>query len=136
MKSNTFLTVVITFVLTSLMWAVVYHVLSSRTDSGEKMELLDDDCMVAGDGPAINIIGVWEPIEVAQHKIEVSKYGILKVYNGSSVEQYEYEVYENHVSYGITGSFNAKISSDESGNTYLEIYNNVRLAGKYKKIRD
>lgn len=85
-------------------------------------------------------IGYWVPVETSEYIVEISKYNALKIRSKqvSDVvfEDYTYKISGNKITYssdyGREGSFYYKVS--KSGNkTYLEIYDNPKYAGKYRK---
>ncbi len=152
---KTVITVIVTFVLTTLFWVAIGYLTKVNTTNDYSQD----------------IIGKWEPIEVAEHHLEFSKYGtmiqtinlnkamnnIMPQINGMDYEfdkEYPYIIEDNIVSITQNADngyneddkiidFQVAITSDESG-TYLEIYGGTnlyddfygvtKLSGKYKKV--
>ncbi len=58
---KTVITVIVTFVLTTLFWFAIGYLTNANTTNDYSQD----------------IIGRWEPIEVSEHYIEFTKYGTL-----------------------------------------------------------
>lgn len=139
---KTVITVIVTFVLTTLFWIAIGYLTKASTTNDYSQD----------------IIGKWEPIEVAEHHLEFSKYGtmiqtinlnkamnnLLPQINGIDYEfdkEYPYVIEKDVVTITQNAEneddeiidFQVEITSDESG-TYLEIYGVTNLSGKYRKV--
>ena len=105
---------------------------------------------------ATKLVGKWMPIELSQCELEISGYGTLKISYDSNEENdemrvddetskritksYVYELRVNRVVYGVNvnfmgNTFSFNIQDGGRGDMFLEVYNNVLLSGKYRKVK-
>ena len=120
---KTVITVIVTFVLTTLFWFAIGYLTNVNTTNDYSQD----------------IIGKWAPIEVSEHYIEFTKYGTLK--NWTLMTEFPYAIKRDIVTIKqVTNierlqsiDFKFKITTDEDG-TYLEIYDVTNLSGKYRKV--
>lgn len=80
---------------------------------------------------AREIDGKWQPVEGAEHPLEITKYGVAIQYRG----------YTNRVKCNLSGKrLNIQYDkarceiTNENGVYYLEIYNSQEFSGKYKRV--
>lgn len=140
---KTVITVIVTFVLTTLFWYAIGYLTKAITTSDYSQD----------------IIGKWEPVEVAEHLIEFTRYGTMiqrstnpydinqAMHNAmlgldwSLMKEFPYTIKRDIVY--ITQDtdierlqkidFKVNITSNEDG-TFLEIYGVTKLSGKYRKV--
>ncbi|MBQ5371208.1 MAG: hypothetical protein IIW53_00055 [Rikenellaceae bacterium] len=122
---KTVITVIITFVLTSLFWYAIGYLTKVNTTNDYSQD----------------IIGKWAPIEVSEHFIEFTKYGTLIQRSWGIKKEFPYTIKRDIVSIRQDTDierfqnidFKVNITSNEDG-TYLEIYDVTNLSGKYRKV--
>ena len=122
---KTVITVIVTFVLTTLFWVAIGYLTKVNTTNDYSQD----------------IIGRREPIEVSEHYIEFTKYGTLIQWIWGIKKEFPYTIKRDIVSIRQDTDierfqnidFKVNITSNEDG-TYLEIYDVTNLSGKYRKV--
>lgn len=97
----------------------------------QKPAAVEPEKVAKTDYPAA-ITGRWEPAEGAKCPLEFSKYGTVIQWLSPSVDyRHEYSLDGDRMKTWNSKDTRVTISKD-GGNTYLEIFNNKELSGKYK----
>lgn len=158
MKGNKFFTIFFTFIFTTLFWGLVLLICDRTNDDN-----LEEDTLVLADAiepvePMTDaateesstnatlttigtadldkaIVGKWKPIETAKYVLEFSQYGTMK----RSGTGYTYQIKNGKLRYTSLSHyyddfFRIVITTDGT-NTYLEIYDDIELGGRYIKVK-
>lgn len=159
MKHTTFIAVVITALLTSVVWLLIINARGYNLFGIHKTEEVTTDSVIltsdeeSDPQPATkakaedksvtgaeNIIGWWVPVEGSECVVEFTKYGTFNERSKHSTslvyDEYTYTSTGSEVvfkdKYGSKDRFTYTVTK-EGGKTYLEIYNHTHYGGKYKK---
>ncbi len=158
MRKETFITVLITFAVTSLLWFFVFFILipgmkshSTHNDSVTQPTAQHSD--PTAPSYQVNakhevdynqsIIGHWDPVEVSETQLDFSEYGTMKAtsnkYNHPVRTDYKYKLLGDRMGYTLMVDFyegdwhRIEITTDEDGDTYLSIFDDPELGGRYRK---
>ena len=148
MRKETFITVLITFAVTSLLWFFVFFILipgmkshSTHNDSVTQPTAQHSD--PTAPSYQVNakhevdynqsIIGHWDPVEVSETQLDFSEYGTMKATSN------KYKLLGDRMGYTLMVDFyegdwhRIEITTDEDGDTYLSIFDDPELGGRYRK---
>ena len=89
------------------------------------------------------IVGHWEPIEVSTFKLDFSEFGTLKTHTHKHgypiTTDYKYKLLGDRMGYTAMADFyegdwhRIEISVGDDGKTYLSIFDDPELGGRYCK---
>lgn len=156
--------IVATFMITSLVWVfIIIAFFASNMGSknkGDKAVEVASQVTTEQQGKALAqryeatakqdvdysqvIVGQWEPVEVSSYKLEFSQYGTLKTitkrHGYIERSEYKYKLLGDQMGYTIMADFyegdwhRIEIVEGEDGKTYLTIFENPELGGRYCKV--
>ena len=154
--------VIATFLITSLVWAFVLLIVFNRTvgdksprdKAAEVVSQVSTSQQQKALAPRYEakakkdvdytqvIIGHWEPVEVSAYKLDFSEYGTLKVVTNkhgyAERSEYKYKLLGDQMGYTFMSEFyegdwhRIEVVTDEDGSTYLTIFDDPLLAGRYR----
>ena len=154
--------VVATFLITSLVWVFVFLFVFNRTVGDktprDKAAEVASQVSTAQQQKAMapryetqakkdvdysqDILGHWEPVEVSAYKLDFSEYGTLKVvtkkHGYTERSEYKYKLLGDQMGYTFMAEFyegdwhRIEIVAGEDGATYLTIFDDPLLAGRYR----
>ncbi len=157
--------VVATFLLTSLVWVCVFLAIFSSTkgfkQSGDKAVEAAGQVSTAQQKKALApryeakankdvdytdvIIGHWEPVEVSAYNLDFSEFGTLKVvtkkHGYTERSEYKYKLLGDQMGYTFMAEFyegdwhRIEIVTGEDGATYLTVFDDPLLAGRYRRVQ-
>lgn len=156
MKGNKFFTIFFTFIFTTLFWGIILLICDSASENNSEtnehvtlgvVEPNDDIVAVATeesspaaaitigtDDLAKAIVGKWKPIEAAKYGLEFSQYGTMK----RSGTEYTYQIKNGKLRYTDLSDYYEDflriVITTDGANTYLEIYDDIKLGGRYIKV--
>lgn len=157
MRKDTFITVLITFAVTSLLWFFVFFVLipgmksHGSNDSEAQPAVQQPDPTVPTYQVKAkrevdysqSIVGHWDPVEVSETQLDFSEYGTLKTssnkYNHPVRTDYKYKLLGDRMGYTLMVDFyegdwhRIEITTGDDGATYLSIFDDPQLGGRYRK---
>ncbi len=161
MKKETLITVISTFLLTTLFWLFMFLIVippskgkSSKTDAVEAAPAVQNE-EPAPEAPRYeakakrtvdyteSIVGHWEPVEVSSFKLDFSQYGTLKTTTNKNRytqrTEYKYKLLGDRMGYTLMADFyegdwhRIEITTGDDGATYLSIFDDPELGGRYRK---
>ena len=135
MKKETLITVISTFLLTTLFWLFMFLIVippskgkSSKTDAVEAAAPVQNE---------------EEPVEVSSFKLDFSQYGTLKTTTNKNRytqrTEYKYKLLGDRMGYTLMADFyegdwhRIEITTGDDGATYLSIFDDPELGGRYRK---
>lgn len=151
MKKKIVFTIVMTFLVTTLFWLLVQNYAGSyvRQEIAKKIQALEEADLeeaVAELNEATpaeeveemsadeQLIGKWKPVEASDYTIEITKYGKANLWGKYGIkEEYEWSTKD-----GVLKIFIHEMRYkhyEQNGSTYLELYDDAELAGKYRKVK-
>ena len=91
------------------------------------------------------IVGHWEPVDVTAYKLDFSEYGTLKTetrrHGYTERGEYKYKLLGDQLGYTIMADFyegdwhRIEVVTGEDGLSYLTIFEDPVLGGRYKKTK-
>ncbi len=161
MKKETFIAILTTFLVTSLLWLFIYLVVlpAAKSPARHTDEAVEQPAATPSqseaEAPAYqananrrvdyteSIIGHWTPVEVSEIELDFSQYGTLKTLShkhGHPVTtQYKYQLLGDQMGYTLMADFyegdwhRIEIETTADGKTYLSIFDDPELGGRYSK---
>lgn len=154
--------VIATFLITSLVWAFVLLIVFTRASgdkrSGDKATEVAGQVSTSQQQKALahryeakakkdvdytdDIIGHWVPVEVSAYTLDFSEFGTLKVvtkkHGYTERSEYKYKLLGDQMGYTFMAEFyegdwhRIEIVAGEDGSTYLTIFDDPLLAGRYR----
>jgi hypothetical protein len=160
MKKETLITVISTFLLTTLFWLFMFLIVippskgkSSKTEAVEAAPVQNEE--PAPEAPRYeakakrtvdyteSIVGHWEPVEVSSFKLDFSQYGTLKTTTNKNRytqrTEYKYKLLGDRMGYTLMADFyegdwhRIEITTGDDGATNLSIFDDPELGGRYRK---
>ena len=154
--------VVLTFIITSLVWATVVLVVApgllSSKGKGDKAAVVASQVSTEQQSKAEapryvatakqnvdysqDIVGHWEPVEVSAYKLDFSRYGTLKTKTNRhgyiERSEYKFKLLGDQMGYTIMSDFYEgdwhRIEIEkQDGIMYLTIFDDPELGGRYQK---
>lgn len=156
MKSKTLVTIVITCLLTSLVWLLIMH--SKGLNLFQPTETIHDTVYLAAGAnneenddvvrqaevnevstSTSDIYGCWKSVQSSKYDLDISQYGTFKAYmkgmDQIPMQEFTYKADNEHITL-ISEFHKSKLKYrvvKENGSTYLEIFDNADYGGRYKK---
>ena len=160
-KEKPILAILLTALLTSLFWLFLYFVIMPSVKGTNRQADTSVQQVETQSAPEdaskpryeVNakkdvdysqlIVGHWEPIEVSAFKLDFSEFGTLKTHTHKHgypiTTDYKYKLLGDRMGYTAMADFyegdwhRIEISVGEDGKTYLSIFDDPELGGRYCK---
>lgn len=161
MKKETFIAVLVTFLVTTLVWFFIYLVvLPAAKGSARHAREADEEQVVIQPqsdplAPANQskirrevdyshtILGHWEPVEVSVVELDFSQYGTLKAlshkHDHPTTTDYKYKLQGDRLGYTMMVDFyegdwhRIEIDSVAPDEVYLSLFDDPELGGRYRR---